>query len=456
MRQQLRALWFTMLFLPVASAQFQFSVVAGGTEEPLATVYDFGKVASGEYSSTHFRLRNTSTAAAKLNVLEVAGIGFTLSGGPSLPVTIMPQAAVDFVVTFTATLPASYSAALEADGITAQLAARVVAGLSYQVETAVGKISLQAAVDFGSATLGHSETLRFDISNQTASPLPIPAIAIGGGDFALVGPVPAGILQPGQTSGFQVQFQPTVAGLRNATLTIGARTIGLTGTGIVPILPTPQINVALTQPQSAQQGSLTVTFDSPATEDGSGEVAIGFQPSVDGPTDPTIAFAGGSLIARFEFHAGDTQASFGGQPTIAFQTGTTAGKLVFTAQIGAVPQGQSVQQTVTIAPALVGLTTVAATRSKAAVTVQLSGFDNTRTAGALTFSFFDAGGNILAGPISADGGPAFQTYFHTSPTGGGFGLEAVFPVGGDPARIKSFTASVTNLAGTTTTAQTPF
>ncbi|HUI81375.1 MAG TPA: choice-of-anchor D domain-containing protein [Bryobacteraceae bacterium] len=456
MIRPLRALALAAVLLPAAYAQFQFSVVVGTTEQPVGAVYDFGKVASGDSSSVHLRLRNTSHASATLTLLAVAGTGFTLSGGPSLPAMLDPQATADFTVTFTASITGSYSAALSADGVSAELAAEVVPGLTYQVETLVGTILLGPSVDFGSALVGQAETMRFDVSDQTGLALPVPGISLSGGDFALSAAVPAGLLQPGQSSSFDVQFLPTAAGLRNATLTIGARTVALSGTGIMPDLPEPQITLDLAQAQSAQQGSVQVTFDHPAATSGDGMLTLAVQPAVTGPADPSIAFAAGGLTAAFTFNVGDTQASFGGQTAAAFQTGTTAGNLVFTAQITGAPAAQAVQRTVSIAPALVGLTTAAASRSAGAITVQLDGFDNTRTAGALTFSFFDASGNTLTGPIAVDGGPAFQAYFQDSETGGSFGLQAVFPVTGDPARIAFFTANVANQAGTTTTARTPF
>jgi hypothetical protein len=102
------------------------------------------------------------------------------------------------------------------------------------------------------------------------------------------------------------------------------------------------------------------------------------------------------------------------------------------------------------------VTAAEATRSTASVTVQLDGFDNTRSANGLSFSFFDTAGNTLAGPIATNGGADFQAYFQGSETGGSFMLLAVFPVTGDPARIASFQASVANQAGTTTTARTSF
>jgi hypothetical protein len=438
--------------LPAAHAQFQLSVVSGNAEQPVASVYDFGRVASGDLASTNFQISNTSNSTAMLTLLSVAGTGFTLSGGPSLPATLDPQAAVDFTVSFTASASGSYSAVFSADGISAELAAEVVPGLTFQLETAAGTISLGSSVEFGSAPVGQGTSLQFDISNQTTLPLPVPAMALSSGDFAFIGAVPAGMLQPGQATGFAIQFVPTATGPRSATLTIGALLYGLTGTGIVSALPNPQLTIDLPLAQSALQGSVQVTLASAATTAGSGTLTLAFQPAVAGTTDSTIVFASGGLTATFAFSTGDTQVTFGAQPVAAFQTGTTAGTLVFTAQLG----GASAQQTVTIAPADVGVTTAEATRSAASVTLELDGFDNTRTAAALTFSFFDTAGNTLAGPIAADGGPAFQAYFQSSETGGTFALRAVFPVSGDPAQIASFEASVANQAGTTTTARTPF
>ena len=454
MTDLLPAVLISVALLPAADAQFQFSVVVNNSEQPVGAIYNFGKVGSGDSAAAHFRLRNASNAAATLTVLGVAGTGFRLSGAPALPATVNPQATADFAIIFTASTTGNYSATLSADGASAELAAEVVPGLTYQVETAAGSITLGTGVEFGSVPLEQAQMMRFDIRNETSLALPVPAIGLSSGDFTFSGAVPGGVLAPGQASAFTVQFLPTAAGLRNATLTIGARTIGLAGTGIVPNLPAPEITIHLGQPQSAQQGSVAVPFDRAAATSGSGTLTLAFQPAVAGQTDPSIGFATGGLSANFTFQAGDTEASFSGQPTVNFQTGTTAGNLVFTTQIKGAPQ--SLAQTVTIVPARVGLSTVAATRLADSVTIQLGGFDNTRTAGALTFSFFDSAGNTLAGPIATDGSAAFQAYFQGTQTGGSFGLQAVFPVTGDTARIASFTASVANQAGTTTTARTPF
>jgi len=448
----LRALLLGATLLPAAFAQFQLSVVSGNTDQPLGTVYDFGQVATGDSATGRFRLVNASSNTAMLTILNVEGTGFTLSGGPTLPDSLEPQAALDFTVTFTASLPGSYSASINADGLSAQLTAAAVPGLTFQLETAVGAIQLGSSVDFGLVAVGQVEALRFDIINQTGLALAIPAITLTSGEFSFSGPVPGGTLAPGQASDFVLQFLPVATGQSTATLTIGALPYALNGTGIAPVLPSPQVTITLPLAQSAEQGTVQVAFAPPAPTSGSGTVILAFQTAIPGATDPAVGFATGGLAANFTFNAGDTQGSFGGQSAAAFETGTTAGTLTFTAQLGSA----SSQQTITIGPAAVGVTSAQATRSSGVVTVALDGFDNTRTAGALTFSFFDQAGNILAGPITANGAPAFQMYFQQSQTGGSFALEATFPVTGDPTQIASFQATVANQAGLTTTARTPF
>jgi len=78
----------------------------------------------------------------------------------------------------------------------------------------------------------------------------------------------------------------------------------------------------------------------------------------------------------------------------------------------------------------------------------VSGFDNTRTLGALSFTFYDAAGNALApGTIRADATAQFSIYFSTSQVGGGFLFHAVFPVTGDTARIAACDVTLSNSAG---------
>jgi hypothetical protein len=223
-------------------------------------------------------------------------------------------------------------------------------------------------------------------------------------------------------------------------------------------LPKGSIHLNLGSAESAQQGAITVTLDAPYYSDASGTIAMSFTPSAavasSTGADPSIGFASGGLVAPFTVFAGGTQASFGGQASVAFSTGTTAGTITFTLTFGSA----TTQQTVTIAPAAVGLNSVTAVRQSGAITVQVSGFDNTRTAGKLTFTFYDAAGNAIApGVITADSTQDFATYFHGSTLGGAFALTATFPVtGGASSQVAAFDVAIANSVGTARSARVNF
>ena len=133
---------------------------------------------------------------------------------------------------------------------------------------------------------------------------------------------------------------------------------------------------------------------------------------------------------------------------LPFQTGTTAGVLTFKAQIGEF----SDQQSVTIAAVPPGISAMQGIRSGTGLEIRITGFDNTRSLGSLTFTFYDAAGNtITPGAVRADVEKDFASYFANSGFGGAFLLRAVFPVNGDASGMVSCQATLTNAAGTATT-----
>jgi hypothetical protein len=263
-----------------------------------------------------------------------------------------------------------------------------------------------------------------------------------------VGASPSGtLLDPQAIASFSIEFGPTAAGTRTAVLSIGSRQFTLTGTGASAQLPLPTVSVTLGEAQSAQQGSAAVSFGAPAAAGGSGTLTLSLEAQAAGATDPGVAFAAGGQSVQFTFNKGDTAASFGGAGSAAFQTGTTAGTVTLSAQIG----NQISQQNVVIAPAIIGVAPPTGTRQTATLTVDITGFDNTRTAGKLSFTFYDSSGNaILPGAINADSTAAFTSYFAGSNDGGQFALAAVFPVNGDPTKVSGFTVQLVNSAGTVT------
>jgi hypothetical protein len=434
------------------SPPFSLDQVSGNTELPVGAQFSFPTAYPNLPDSVTFLLTNTTSQTQTLAVLSVSGGGFSPPNAAA-PMTVKAGASVQFTVTFQGATVGSYPGSLSATGISVALTANVMPILTYEVQLPSGTSALGGApVSFGSVQVGSNATVNFFAVNQTPVTLTVDPISVAAGDFALVGPPPSGTVPAGQSAGFSIVFSPTAAGTRTALLSIGNWQFTLTGTGVSPPLPTPTLSVTLGEAQSAQQGSIAVSFAAPAETGGSGTVTMLFQAQAAGETDPGIAFAAGGQTEQFTFNKGDTAASFGGAAGAAFQTGTTTGTLMLAAEIG----NSVSQQNVVIAPAVV-VATATGVWQTSGVTVDVTGFDNTRTAGKLSFTFYDSAGNtILPGAIVYDSTAAFSSYFAGSGDGGQFALSAYFPVNGDPSKVSGFTMQLVNSAGTATTARVSF
>jgi hypothetical protein len=437
-------LFLATCLTPAAYAQFELYVVKGVVELPAPAVYDLGAVYPNETATARFRLRNTSMTPAAVYVLAADGAGFMIPGAPALPFGLDPQAALEFTVAFRSVNTGSYSAALHSEGVSILLTATVLPRLTYTVEG-----QTLSAVNFGKTEAGSSVVRHFAIENLTPLVLTVPLIAITGNGFTLVGDTPSGsVLQPRQTAHFDTQFQPPSAGSYEGSLIIGDRTYALSGTGADPPPPRPVISLTLADPRSARQGSVTVNLDAVPRSSGAGTLTLEFHATPAGANDPGITFLTGSRNVPFTVTPGDMQVL-----DAPFQTGTTAGILTFTATLA----GNTDQQSITIAAAPVGILSAKGTRLAATPEVLITGFDNTRTAGALDYTFFDTGGNpVSPGAIHVDSTADFTKFFQSSDAGGNFLLRSIFPVNGDPSRIVAVEVEFTNSAGTARTGRIAF
>jgi hypothetical protein len=435
--------------------QLTYQVDAGAGLQPLGTgPVDFGSAQLGFTVARHFAVANQTAVVLAAPPIAVSAGDFALSGASPGGLALQPGQSADFYVQFTPTATGARSGSLVIGNRTYALVGTGLQ-LTYEVDAGAGLQPLGTGpVDFGSVELGFNGARHFAVANQTTAALTAPPIAVSASDFALSGATPGGLaLQPGQSADFYVQFTPTATGARTGSLVVGNTTYALIGTGIQPPLPKPRLSISLPQTLSAQQGTVTVTLDAASRTSGSGTVTLDFQPASGLPNDPTIMFLLGGRTALISVVPGDTQVHFGPQLMAYFQTGTTAGTLIFTVQLGGVTD----QQTIAILPASVGIVSVQGVRSAAGVQVQVTGFDNTHTAGLLTFTFFDAAGSTVApGAIRADATASFASYFQNSGLGGSFLLTAIFPVTGNPSQVGAFQVQIANSVGTAQTARTVF
>jgi hypothetical protein len=182
-------------------------------------------------------------------------------------------------------------------------------------------------------------------------------------------------------------------------------------------------------------------------------VNLAFTGAVD---DRSVFFVPGSVRSlQFTVKPGDTQVLINGLGSVAFQTGTTAGAITFS--LSGTQIAGDATTTLTIAPAPIVIETAAASNQRTGVLdVQILGYDNTYSAGAMSFTFFDAGGKTMAGPIAADFAPDFKTFYSAATTGSTFLMRVSFPVQGDRTQIAKVQVTLTNSAGQSQTGSLAF
>jgi hypothetical protein len=241
----------------------------------------------------------------------------------------------------------------------------------------------------------------------------------------------------------------------SGSLTVDAHTYLLSGTAFVPTLPTPVIEFDSAAPASGQQRIVIMSLPKPAPVEASGMLLLSFQPGSSAVADDaSISFLNGPRKMPFKIEPGDTQFLLQGQPSAVFQTGSTWGTISFSISSIDVPVTgvASASMAIPAAPIVVNdpLPSIATSRA-GDLDVQVWGYDNTYSAGQMSFTFYDLNGNaIQPGAIQADFTPQFHSFFTSSQAGSAFQMRVSFPVQGDSSQILAVDVQLTNSAGSTT------
>lgn len=440
------ARWLLALVLAAspALAQIKLYVVDGKIDRPVATAYDFGATEVGGTVEVLFRLRNPGPAASKLEKLDAAGTGFLLLNKPRLPVTLLAGAFADFSVRFQPVAADGHSANLIINNDTVLLVGAGQPAPTVLYEGAV--LAPGSTLDFGTLERGTTASRRYTIENRNAAPVEVKQVAAEGGGFRVAGaPVLPVTIAPRDSLSFEVVWDPQSAGPAEGVLNVNRLGFRPTGTATDPPFPRPKIALDTLALKSGQQARIAVRFDTLSRATGTGQLRLEFV----GQADPGFGFlapASGRTV-QFGVQKGQDLATFGNRADIDLQTGTTAGAIVITAVLGPYTE----QSTVQLAPLTVQIDSARGTRTASTIELTVGGFDNTRTAGPLVFTFRDRGGQVLgAGAVRADAAAAFKNHFETANAGGLFFLRAVFPVAGAIAQIDSVDVEMPNSAGTAT------
>ncbi|HEV2690096.1 MAG TPA: choice-of-anchor D domain-containing protein [Bryobacteraceae bacterium] len=448
-------LFCSFLSLP-ALAQLQVLLFDGTTETPVgAAPVQMGSVGPGDSKETRFRVRNFGTAPVSITALKIADAAtpFKISAAPSLPIQLTagsgPGSAADFRVAFSPSSIGTFNGTLVVNTINVALQGFGVPSATLTLAGSNTALANGSLIDFGSAVRGGSKPQTFLLTNQTKASLTVTGLSVTGPGFRGPLDVTAPIsLAAGQSVSFRIAFEPQSSQPFTGTLVVDQRSFTLTGLGLDPPLPTASIVFGAQTPASAQQNSVTIPLSSASAVSGSGTLTLEFHPSVPGVSDdPAVVFVSGAKRnATVNISAGDTFGKFGTQSSIAFQTGTTAGTIVFTLTM---PNSKQ-QASLTVSPAAISFDSTNGVRRASALDVSLIGFDNTYSASQIAFTFYDKkGATMQPGVIRVDASPDFRLYFAGSQVGGMFALLATFPVSGDATQVGSVDVQLANSVGVT-------
>jgi hypothetical protein len=204
-------------------------------------------------------------------------------------------------------------------------------------------------------------------------------------------------------------------------------------------------------PGSGQQPGIGVSIPVPATGDISGTLGLAFASSVGG-TDDMVRFSGGSRSITFTITKGNTTA-----PNTTVITGTVAGTITLTASV---PGSPDVIKTITIAPAVPVISSVALQQVTGGLNVVVTGYSNTREVSSGSFTFTVSSGSTLSqATIPVQLTTAYATWFNntsSNTTGGLFTLIVPFSVTqGAATAVTKVSVTLTNGQGASAVVSSP-
>lgn len=410
-------------------------------ESPVGAEFAMPAAAPGDSATARFRIRNSGTAALEITRLSIDPGPFKTVDQFFPPYTVAPGGWADFSVRFAPAVAGEYASTLWVNTLKVTLRGSSQAAPELEMEAGGQWTRLDPAAvqTLGPVTRGAAIERRLRLAPPAGPATVMEPPALTGQKFALEA---AGGLE------FVLRFSADAAGVYPARITAGGRSYSFEARVVEFTLPKATLEPSSGEAQPAASIRVALRLAQAAQADYSGTLRVAFQSAVAGvTTDPAVVLLPGQKPAvAFKVRAGATGAEFeDGSDTVQLQTGTTAGVIT----LSAVVDQQQLSQTLRVAPAPPGLVSGKAAFSTTSAEVTLTGFDNTRTASRVAFTFRLKSGEVAApGRIEADVGGLFKSYFTDNAAAAGtFRLRASFPVSGSAELLDSVEIEMTNSSG---------
>lgn len=451
------ALLFILLLAAPLKAELTLSYLEPEDKEtPVGNRITAPQTVSGEYSDVLLRVRNTGSSSETITTFYASGSGFRLLSVSALPALLPPGLNMDVRLRFQPTGSGSFSGTLFLNTATYFLSGRSPEAATLWYDRGGWQQATNGSeIDFGRVLANSTSSLLFALRNASPFPVRVTSLLLPPGPFSLVNvPTLPYEIPAGGELRFSIEYTPIRGGVFRANLLLDQRTFVLAGNAYEP--PLPELTLAFPSAvyASAKQQALQVRFATPMRGNAVIRLALGFEPLNGMPDDPAVLFlANGTRTLTLQAKAGDEALTWNGDPNLLFQTGTTAGRLRFTLT------HETATRTVdfVIPPAPPALEKVAIIRTSTTLTVNLQGFDNTRTMNAVAFTWFHKDGSTIGGgPIVSVVESLVANYFRNYSNGGGWVAQFSFPVAGSPESVTALEIEAFNYAGSTKTQRVTF
>jgi Cep192 domain 4/Abnormal spindle-like microcephaly-assoc'd, ASPM-SPD-2-Hydin/HYDIN/CFA65/VesB-like, Ig-like domain len=202
------------------------------------TSLSFGSVSTGGNATQKVTLSNTGTAAVQISNIAASGAGFSVNG-ITAPFTLNAAATATLNVVFapTARGSATGSVTVTSNANNSPLAVSL-AGTGAQPALSI----TPASANFGSVAVGSTNSQTIKLTNTGTSVLTMTQANVTGTGFSTTGLTLPLSINPGLSSTFNAQYQPTAVAASSGSITIVSNAatspsvIALSGTGVAATL----------------------------------------------------------------------------------------------------------------------------------------------------------------------------------------------------------------------------
>jgi hypothetical protein len=200
------------------------------------TSVNFGNVGVGKQTTQTIAVANTGTKSVSITQATISNPAFSLTG-VTLPMTVATGQSGNVTVAVTPSATGTLTGTLTVQGSNG--ASPAVVNLSATAVAAAPAISLTpSSANFGGVAVGSTNSQTIQIGNTGNSVLTITQASVAGTGFSTSGLTLPLSINPGLSSTFNVQYQPTSLSAASGSITIVSNAptspsvVALTGTGV--------------------------------------------------------------------------------------------------------------------------------------------------------------------------------------------------------------------------------